>query len=297
MRLGLPFAPFALLALLACGDSNPKPEPKPEPARAPEPEGFHPDWQRRVDDIPGTAVLTWVNGPILKDGLIQVGSSAIGVASIDARTGKVVEQDKQGGEFIERPEDLDLWFDDGVLRLRRGSLERVGKWTHELDDEIDVGASDPVIAGDIVVMAIDRQLIGLDYATGERLWKSDGFAHEPGTLRFLPANRLLLAVAFGDEAGPVSVSPSTGEVGSIGDTVTARMVWSATRSDGALALVVKRDREMLRDSVVAFRGLRLLWEWDLPRPDGPRVDPIGVLIFDDGVFVFYDGRYVVRLPL
>ena len=38
----------------------------------------------------------------------------------------------------------------------------------------------------------------------------------------------------------------------------------------------------------------LVWQWALPRPDAPRVDPVGLLDDGDGFVLFYDGRYVAR---
>lgn len=286
------------------GDATPPAAPRDDsPAVAPEPGAATAVWQTRVPDTPGTAVLTWTRGPAMTDRGVRVGSSAVGVATLDANTGAVVAHDPTAGDPAPRPGDDEpiatMDIDGDAVALARTHIARGDRWSYRFPDRADLGVAGPVRAGAVVAFARDDTLAAVRVDTGALGWEAAGrYAYATGAVAAGP-DGTLRAVALDGGVGPALVSAETGERISRGAAVDAPQVvaaaWSAT---GALAVAIRRDTTMYDDAVVAFApDGTLAWQWSLPRPDEPRADPIGVAIDGGAVFVFYDGRFAARFDL
>ena len=74
-----------------------------------------------------------------------------------------------------------------------------------------------------------------------------------------------------------------------------QLLASATGARNAAALVVRLDRSLRRDYVIAYTGgARVAWVY--PLPDALRSDAVGVAVEKDAVLVFHDGDTLTVLP-
>jgi hypothetical protein len=275
-----------------------------------------PLWQVRIPDQPGTPVLTWVAGPVREGPMVLVGSSAIGVVQLRVSDGVVAAQYRDDGAVVrfraqhgtgaERDPDLQgriIAFGSQSVRVTRRDVSRLASddpaapsWSYAFGERTYLGVADPVLVGDIVALVADDALIGLSWDTGDVAWRAPGrYAHARGSLS--SGSDQLRAVALAPGPGPVWLDKATGQPVRRAEAGPAGQVLAADWANkGALVVVIRLDSSLLRDAVFAFdAGGQLQWRWDLPRPDEPRVDPVGVLTEDEATFVFYDGRYAVRL--
>jgi hypothetical protein len=305
---------FLLGFVLVCGcKGEPKRDPAPaEPAPAPAPVEPTPVrvvrdagvdravWRTRIEHTPGETVITWVNGPNRFGDEIWVGSSAIGVAALEPDTGAQISREPKAGPFLKRPEDPEAIRTARVagatVQVTRSAIERAGMWRYAWEDRADLGVAGPLRFGDVVAVVADEALIGLGWDDGRERWRlEERFAHDPDALR-AGAGNVLRTVSLEGGVGPVIIDPESGEVVRRGHRARGEQVLAAAwTAGGALAVVVRRDRSMKDDALAMFDASgALVWEWPLPVPDEPRVDPAGLLADGDGFVLFYDGRYAAR---
>lgn len=261
-------------------------------------------WRTRVEARPGTAVLTWVNGPRRFGDEIWVGSSAIGVAALEPATGQLISHERDAEPFVRAasPDDPDLLrvvkVGGAVVSVRRDALVRADAWRYTFDDGVALGVAGPVWLGERAAAVIDETLVGLRWADGVEQWRAEGrFAHVDGGLS-TAAGGVLRAVSLDGGVGPTWLDAATGAVRRAGDRAPGLSALAAAwLPGGELAVVVRRDGSLRDDALAVFDGEgRLAWQWSLPRPDEPRVDPVGLLGDGDGFVLFYDGRFCARFP-
>jgi len=296
-------------AMCACkGDPGPRKAPN-TPAKADDaaPAGpaydAGPDlamWRARPEAIPGETVLTWVNGPRRFGDEIWIGSSVIGVVSLEPDSGLLISQERESGPFLKAPEDPDTV---GVVRVAgesvtvtRTAIERAGGWRYAFADRADLGVSGPIVIGGVAVAVVDETLVGIDWATGAEKWRAEGrYSPVTGGLR-AGAGGIVRAIALDGGIRPVAIDPATGSVTHGGHRAPGLHALAADwMPAGQLGVVVRRDGTMLRDALAVFDADGgLLYQWELPRPDAARVDPVGVFADGDGFVLFYDGRYAAK---
>lgn len=319
MAAGTRIAGLALLCACAvgCKDKAPRSEPPvAEPERATAsvasseeaPADAGPDralWRTRVESIPGQTVLTWVNGPRRFGDQIWVGSSAIGVAALEPATGKLLSQEREAEPFVRAlpdPDDPDLLRVTRVggasLSVRRDAIVRDGAWRYAFGEPVALGVAGPLWLGEHAAAVVDETLIGLRWRDGVEVWRASGrYSYVESSLS-AGAGEVLRAVSLDGGVGPAWLDAATGAVRRSGERAPGLAALAAAwLPGGELAVVVRRDTSMRDDALVLFDADGgLAWQWSLPAPDEPRVDPVGLLGDDDGFVLFYDGRYCARFP-
>jgi hypothetical protein len=163
-----------------------------------------------------------------------------------------------------------------------------------------VGVTGPIRVGANVAWVRDQIL---EAGNGGRIaWTAPGFhAYAPGSL-VSTGDGALLALRLGsDGIQPVRIEPASGRTVENGTAVPGAQVLAVAPWDAGLAAVVRLDASLRHDVVIAWdEDLNARWAWLVPEPARPRVEPVGLAAWPagagGGLVVFYDGRFVTRLP-
>lgn len=271
----------AAVALVCCGDDGdhaPAPAP-PAPRSVTAPASTDstvaPDWVVRLSTTP--VITTFhTTGPVVHDGRVIVGSTAVGVASVDPATGEFIVRD--GGSPPAPPRDRE-----------------------------PAGAPDSARAIEPVRRSHPRGEVAIDDQRLRVATEVPGrFVHARGALGWTDAESgeivaLRLEPAAGDAARatvrPVWVAFDTGAIVRSGDPVAADGVTSAAIDGAGIVAVARLGRDLRRHQVILWGpDGATRWRWELPAPQQARVD-ISVGFGADAVYVFYDGRDLARLAL
>lgn len=164
------------------------------------------------------------------------------------------------------------------------------------------GVTGPVPAGSNLAWVRDHTLQAGD--RGAIAWTAPGaYAYAPGSLSRTHEGTLLALRLDGDGIRPVRIDPAGGRVVEKGAPVAGVQVLAAARWEHGVGAVVRLDRSLRRDAVVAWdTALRIRWAWMLPVPARPRTEPIGLVALapadsEPGLVVFHEGRFAALLPL
>jgi hypothetical protein len=304
-------------------------------ADQPLPHQTHPDWLIRVPHEPGVPVVERSVGPVVAGGVVVVGSSVVGFAGLDAGTGAVrwrrpgerwpgppvvhgpyvrlpgrcgeprgacaPQVELATGRSVEPPVPQPAGAAPGAdaIAADDAGVWRGDRWRLAFDEPVAAGLAGPVVAGDVVAWVRDDRLEAAGFGDGRPAWSADGrFAYVPGAIDVDARGDALRVISLAGGVGPARVDAADGRLLARGDTVAAIGVLAAALHDRGAVIAVRRDGSLRDDAVAAFDADgRLLWTWPLPRPQAPRVDPIGLAATGDAVFVFFDGRLAARLPL
>lgn len=125
-----------------------------------------------------------------------------------------------------------------------------------------------------------------------------GGEHETPMLRLARPStvRSVGASSFGTSFDVLDVDALTATGGAAATPAPGvQLLASASTDRAAAALVVRLDRSLRRDYVIAYtRTARVAWVY--PLPEVVRPDAVGVAVAPDGVLVFHDGDTLTVLP-
>ncbi len=278
--------------------------------------GPTPAWMVLLPHEPGMSVLQVSAGPLVMAGVAIVASSSIGFVGVRVSDGEVLWR-QRGEERPEAPEQHGelAWLIGQCIYLvpelppppergvrgcvtivepKSGAIE-LRQWLEGDPPVPPMGLPTTAIELDgKTVRAADETLL-----VDERPVQLSGrFATVPGTLAPGPRPQTVIAVDQRGGIGPVIVDLSIASIVHAGDRVPAVQVLSAaTGAAGDMALALRLDGSLMNDEVAYFDAKgALIWRWPLPRPQKPRLEPVGLALVPDGVVVFWEGNRLAKLP-
>lgn len=196
------------------------------------------------------------------------------------------------GELIIATSDALMGFDASAP----SSTRQPPRW--HLRVARSVGVAGPVRAAGALAWVRDNELQAV-HPTGASpaiAWTADEYhSYAPGSLIALDRDRLL-ALSMAGGIHPVIRDAVTGRLLQRGQAAPGIQVLAAVSTADSLAAVVRLDRSLRRDAVIAWDAdLRIAWAWPLPAPPRPRITPVGLAASGRDALVFYDGRHAIRL--